>query len=226
MMALLCAPGLLGCDESASKSKVGDPSLYEPPIIHGEHPGGRAASGSEASSSEASSSEGSAPARTLRPAVVSGVALAPVSLFDGKLQLLVPQTFRPMSEDVIRSRFPSGSKPDAMFESADGNVFIVVVLLTDPLIPSKVEAAFPAAKRALAATYPDCPTRIETLAVLDGRTWMRFDLDGDKRAMIAMTSLDGRQLRVETIFLEKPEQKWVDVTRKMWETAVIGDGKR
>ena len=215
LLTLLGSPALLGCDDSGNKPKVGDPSLYEPPIIHGEHPGGRAAPGSSASGS----------ARTLRPAVVSGVALAPVSLFDGKLQLLVPQTFRPMSEDAIRSRFPSGSKPDAMYESGDGNVFIVVVLLTDPLIPSKVEAAFPAAKRALAATYPDCPTRIETLAVLDGRTWMRFDLDGDKRAMIALTSLDGRQLRVETIFLEKPEQKWVDVTRKIWETAVIADGK-
>lgn len=220
LLTLLGSPALLGCDDSGNKPKVGDPSLYEPPIIRGEHPGGRAAPGSSASGSSASGS-----ARTLRPAVVSGVALAPVSLFDGKLQLLVPQTFRPMSDDAIRSRFPSGSRPDAMFESADGNVFVVVVLLTDPLIPSKVEAAFPAAKRALAATYPDCPTRIETLAVLDGRTWMRFDLDGDKRAMIAMTSLDGRQLRVETIFLEKPEQKWVDVTRKMWETAVISDGK-
>lgn len=220
LLTLLGSPALLGCDDSGSKPQVGDPSLYEPPIIHGEHPGGRAAPGSSASGSNASGS-----VRTLRPAVVSGVALAPVSLFDGKFQLLVPQTFRPMSDDAIRSRFPSGSRPDAMFESADGNVFIVVVLLTDPLIPSKVEAAFPAAKRALAATYPDCPTRIETLAVLDGRTWMRFDLDGDKRAMIAMTSLDGRQLRVETIFLEKPEQKWVDVTRKMWETAVIADGK-
>ena len=214
-LAMIGSHALPGCDDSGGKPKVGDPSLYEPPIIHGEHPDGRAASGTGKSE----------PARTLRPSVVSGIALAPVSLFDGKLQLLVPQTFQPMSEDSIRSRFPSGSKPDAMFESADGNVFIVVVLLTDPLIPSKVEAAFPAAKRALAATYPDCPARIETLAVVDGRTWMRFDLDGDKRAMIAMTSLDGRQLRVETIFLGKPEQKWVDAMKKMWETAVIADGK-
>ena len=54
---------------------------------------------------------------------------------------------------------------------------------------------------------------------------MRFDLDGEKRAMIAMTSLDGRQLRIETIFLKKPEQKWVEVVRKMWETAVVSDAK-
>jgi hypothetical protein len=212
IVGLVLASSLFCCDDSPRKPKVGDPSLYEPPIVQN---GG----------SNASPSSSAEPPRTLRPAVVSGIALAPQSLFGGKLRILVPQTFSQMSEASLAQRFPGSARPDAVFESADGNMFIVVALLTDPLIASRVEAEFPAAKRALAATYPDCPTRIETVAKVDGRAWMRFDLDGEKRAMIAMSSLDGRQLRIETIFIEKPEQKWIDAMRKMWETAVIADGK-
>lgn len=203
---------LWGCDESPRKRQMADPSLYEPPIVRNDAP-------------MAEGKGDTGPARTLKPTVVSGIAMAPQALFDGKLRILVPQTFTKMSAADLSKRFSGSARPDAVFEGADGNVFIVVALLTDPLVPSKVESEFPAAKRALAATYPDCPNRTETLAVLDGRTWMRFDLDGEKRAMIAMTSLEGRQLRIETIFIEKPEQKWVDVIKKMWETALISDGK-
>lgn len=204
---LLTALLPVACGESSNQPPMSDPSLYEPKIVREKDAGKPAAP------------------RTLAPVVVSGVALAPTELYDGKLRILLPQTFRRLPAATVAERFKTGAKPDAMFQSPDESMFIVVALLPTPLLPAKVADAFPAAKRALAATYPDCPTRIETLVEVDGRNWMRFDLDGDKRAMIAMTSLDGRQLRIEAIFLKKPEQKWVDVVRKMWETAVVSDAK-
>jgi len=100
----------------------------------------------------------------------------------------------------------------------------VLAQLKDPLLPNQVKGAFENAKKGMLAAYPDCTKRLETIAEVDGRAWMRFDLDGEKRVMVAVTSLDGRTLRVEATFLSKPEPKLVDAVKKMWETAVIVDG--
>lgn len=215
---LICA-ALQGCGESSGQPKVADPSLYEPRIVS--EPGGESRDAKTAG--ETKKPAASASARTLRPTVVSGVALAPTELYGGKLRLLVPQVFARLSAEEIGELFKGSARPDVVFRSPDGEMFIVVALLATPLLPDKVEASFPAAKKALATTYPDCPKRIEALRVVEGATWMHFDLDGEKRAMIAMTSLDRRQLRVEASFRAKPAQKWVDVVQKMWDTAIVAE---
>lgn len=206
-LAALCA--LVGCGESSNQPKVSDPSLYEPPIVREEAPARTAAP--------------SGP-RTLRPAIVSGVALAPQSLFDGKLRILVPQTFTQMSDADIASLFKGAARPDVVFQSNDKQMFLVIAHLKEPMLPNQVKGAFENAKKGMLAAYPDCTKRSETLAEVDGRTWMRFDLDGEKRVMVAVTSLDGRMLRIEATFLSKPEPKLTDAVKKMWETAVIADG--
>jgi hypothetical protein len=199
-----------GCGESSSSPKVVDPALYEPPIV-------REGEGRKPSSAKAE-------LRTLKPAFVSGVAMAPRSLLDDKLRMLVPQTFTQMPADRVAELFGSGARPDAVFQSADRKVFLVVVLLRDPLLPDQVRGAFESTKKTMLAAYPDCTERSETILEVDGRPWMRFDLDGAKRVMVAVTSLDGKTLRIEASFVDKPEQKWVDAIRRSWETAVLVDG--
>ena len=150
--------------------------------------------------------------------------MAPRILLDDRLRLLVPQTFTEMPADRVAELFGSGARPDAVFQSADRKIFLVIALLSEPLLPDQVRGAFASTKKAMLAAYPDCTERSETLAEVDGRPWMRFDLDGAKRVMVAVTSLDGKTLRIEASFVEKPEQKWVDAIRRSWETAVLVDG--
>jgi hypothetical protein len=209
MLGLAAACALVGCGDSSGKPKVADPSLYEPPIVREDAPSRSPATGP----------------RTLKPTIVSGVAMAPQTLFDGKLRLLVPQSFTQMSDSDIASLFKGSARPDVVFQSADKQMFLVLAQLKDPLLPNQVKGAFENTKKGMLAAYPDCTKRSETLAEVDGRTWMRFDLDGEKRVMVAVTSLDGRALRVEATFLSKPEPKLTDAVKKMWETAVIADGK-
>jgi hypothetical protein len=206
-VALCCA---CGCGDSSAKQQVADPSLYEPKIV-------QAAPTKPAGAAHA-------PPRTLKPATVSGVAMAPQSLFDGKLQILVPQTFTQMSESEIASLFKGAARPDVVFQSADKEMFLVIAQLKDPMLPDQVKGGFERAKKGMLAAYPDCTKRSETLAEVDGRTWMRFDLDGEKRVMVAVTSLDGRTLRIEASFVSKPAPKLTDAVKKMWETAVVADG--
>ena len=208
-VGLAASLAILGCGESSNQPKVSDPSLYEPPIVRGD---------------AAERAAPSAGPRTLKPTIVSGVAMAPQTLFDGKLRMLVPQTFTQMSDADIASLFKGGARPDVVFQSNDKEMFLIVALLRDPLLPNQVKGAFESAKKGMLAAYPDCTKRSETLAEVDGRTWMRFDLDGEKRVMVAVTSLDGRTLRIEATFLSKPEPKLTDAVKKMWETAVVVDG--
>lgn len=196
-----------GCDDSG-QTQVSDPSLYEPKIVQGDAP----------------AKKSSAAPRALRPAIVSGVAMAPQTLFDGKLRILVPQTFTQMSDSEVAGLFKGGARPDVVFKSADEQMFLLIVLLKDPMLPQQVKGAFESAKKGMLTAYPDCTKRSETLAEVDGRTWMRFDLDGEKRVMAAVTSLDGRTLRIEATFVSKPDAKWTDAFKKMWETAVLVDG--
>ena len=205
-LAVACA--LVGCGESSTQPKVIDPSIYEPPIVREETPR-RKKTAEEP--------------RTLKPTIVSGVAMAPQTLLGGKLRILVPQTFTQMPDAEVASLFKGSARPDVVFQSADKQMFIIVAHLKDPLIPDQVGNAFDAAKKTMLALYPECTKRSETLAEVDGRTWMRFDLDGEKRVMVAVTSLAGRTLRIETTFLSKPEQKLTDAVKKMWETAVLSD---
>jgi hypothetical protein len=206
-LAVACA--LVGCGESSTQPKVVDPAIHEPPIVREDSPARKKAT---------------AGPRTLKPTIVSGVAMAPQTLFDGKLRILVPQTFTQMPESEVASLFKGSSRPDVVFQSVDKQMFIIVAHLKDPLLPDQVKGAFEGVKKGMLAAYPDSTSRSETLAEVDGRTWMRFDLDGEKRAMVAVTSLDGRTLRIETTFLSKPEPKLTDAVKKMWETAVIVDG--
>jgi len=216
LAALAAASLLAACDGSSNKPKVSDPSLYEPPIVRGE-------SAEKAAAHDSSAAKPSAP-RVLKPAIVSGIAMAPQTLFGGKLRILVPQNFTQMPDAEVASLFKGGARPDVVFQSADKSMFLVIAQLKDPMLPGQVKGAFESAKKGMLAAYPDCTKRSETLAEVDGRTWMRFDLDGEKRVMVAVTSLDGRTLRVEASFIGKPEQKWTDAVRRMWETAVIVDG--
>lgn len=209
-IALASALTTAGCGDSSGSPKVVDPALYEPPIVRE----------GEVKKPSAAKSE----PRTLRPAIVSGMAMAPQLLFDGKLRMLVPQTFTQMPEDRVAELFGSGARPDAVFQSADRKIFLVVALLKDPLLPDQVKGSFEATRKKMLAAYPDCTERNETIAEVDGRPWMRFDLDGEKRVMVAVTSLDGKTLRIEASFIDKPEQKWVDAIRKSWDTAVLVDG--
>lgn len=209
MRATMLATMLASCGESSSSPKVSDPSLYEPTIVREDSPP-RKKSASEP--------------RTLRPTTVAGVAMAPQTLLGGKLRLLVPQNFTQMPDSEVSSLFKGGARPDAVFQSADKQMFLLVALLKDPMLPDQVKGGFEATKKSMLAIYPECTKRIETLAEVDGRTWMRFDLDGDKRVMAAVTSLDGRTLRVETTFVSKPDAKWTEAFKKMWETAVLVDG--
>jgi hypothetical protein len=208
MLGVAVSSLLAACDDSTSSPKVSDPALYEPTIVREDSPPRK-------KSSEP---------RSLRPTTVSGVAMAPQTLFDGKLRLLVPQNFTQMPEAEVASLFKGGARPDAVFQSADKKMFLLVALLKDPMLPDQVKGGFEATKKSMLAIYPECTKRIETLAELDGRTWMRFDLDGEKRVMAAVTSLDGRTLRIETTFVSKPDAKWTEAFKKMWETAVIVDG--
>lgn len=203
-LAIACV--LVGCGESETQPKVVDPSIYEPPIVREDTPRPKKAKSEP---------------RTLKPTIVSGVAMAPQSLFDDKLRILVPQNFTQMSDAEIGSLFKGNARPDAVFQSADKQMFIVVALLKDPLIPDQVRNAFEGVKKGMLAAYPECDKRSETLAEVDGRTWMRFDLDGEKRVMVAVTSFEGRTLRIEASFVTKPEPKFTDAVKKMWETAVI-----
>lgn len=208
VLGLALAAALGACGESSTQPKVVDPALYEPTIVREDSPKRKAP----------------AEPRTLKPTIVSGVAMAPQTLFGGKLRLLVPQTFTQMPDAEVASLFKGAARPDVVFQSVDKEMFLVIAQLKDPLLPEQVKGAFENTKKGMLLAYPDCNKRVETLAEVDGRTWMRFDLDGDKRAMVAVTSLDGRTLRVETTFLSKPDAKWTEAFKKMWDTAVIVDG--
>ncbi len=119
------------------------------------------------------------------------------SLLDGRVSMLVPVDFKPMSKDLIGRKYPAGSAPNYVLTSDDTTVNIAYDVKPLDVRPDQMNEVLASLRQQL--TYG----KLQSSGVrkINGTEFavMEFDVtvgDGNIRNVMAMSSLGGKLLAI------------------------------
>jgi len=164
-------------------------------------------------------------------AAVSATAtpnLAKRALLDGKLSLLVPASFKHMSEEMLRVKYPSERRPTTVLTNPEGTVNVAVNHTQNSLRPAQLSEAHAAMDQMFRNMYPSAKWNQSEVVTINGRQFFVLDLrtpaiDTEIRNIMGGTSLDGRFLIITFNCTRELEPEWEAAGRRIIESASLPD---
>jgi hypothetical protein len=122
-----------------------------------------------------------------------------VSLANGRVSFEPPPGFRPMTEEMIRFKFPRGNPPTHVYANDKLNVSVAITFSPQPLSPTQLPELRAAMEQTLPRMVPGLKWLAREVVEINGTPWVHFELtshaiDTDIHNHMYMTSLDGRLL--------------------------------
>lgn len=147
------------------------------------------------------------------------VKLAPRSVLDGKVVLLVPASFEIMSEEMRRLKYPSERRPPIVFTNYEGSVNVSIKPTEHRMVEATTESMRFALVRGYKANYPSSEIFSEPI-VLGGRLGFFIDFwvtaqDTDIRIWIVGISVEDRLVMISFNVTRKLEPEWMGVAEKI-----------
>lgn len=141
--------------------------------------------------------------------------LAPRSVLNDTVVILVPKDFELMSEEMARLKYPSERRPPIVFTNYDGTVNIAVKPTDHRMTEAHVDAARTSLVRGFNNLYPSGKLRSGN-AVVNGRAVFLIDmrtpaLDTEIRNLIAGAPVENRLVMFSFNVTRELEAEWVDV---------------
>ena len=139
---------------------------------------------------------------------IAAEALEAREFLGGKLSMLVPASFKVMSDEMRRSKY-SGDKPPTLVLTDKSNSTDITFHHT----PAKMTLeALPEFGSALRQAYPDAKFHSSGSRTINGSEFFKIDLetqspDGRVRSVVAITAMQGRLLLVSYNCLVSREPK-------------------
>jgi len=157
------------------------------------------------------------------PELVEGSALG------GRVALLVPEGFAPMSEDLIRLKYPmEDRRPTEVLSNRRGTLNIALRHAPDALTPDDLERLRVMMSGMLETVRPGIRWNRSEVFERDGRRFLALDfwstaVDTDIRNLMLATSVDGRLLIVSFNVTQELEAVWGPVGERVMDSVEIRD---
>lgn len=151
------------------------------------------------------------------------VLLETRSLLDGKLQMLIPTHFGPMSEELIRVKYPNERRPTSVLSNERGTVNIAVSYTTSAMSLEELDEAHRALERMFRNSYPSATWYRSERTALNGQECFILELltpaiDTEIHNTIIVFSLESRMLIIAINLTKELVDKWLPLTQKMIES--------
>jgi hypothetical protein len=145
------------------------------------------------------------------------------NLLDGKIQMLIPTHFGPMSEELIRAKYPGERRPTFVLSDERGTVNITVNHTSSVMSSKDLDEAHRAFDRMFRNQYPSATWYRSERTTLNGQECFILELltpatDTEIHNIIVVSSLESRMLLISTNITKELVDKWLPITQKMTES--------
>ncbi len=146
---------------------------------------------------------------------------------DGRLSLLVPESFEPMNKTMLESKYPSANRPTLVLTNRAGTVNLAINHTKNAARPDQLEGLLEAMEVVMRKTHRDAKWHDSSIVEINGRRWFRLDLttsaiDTRIRNMMLGTVYEGRVLLVGFNTTKPLEKRWLESGRKMLDSLKLG----
>jgi hypothetical protein len=120
-------------------------------------------------------------------------------LAGGKVSFVPPAGFRPMTEEMIKFKFPRGNPPQHVYANEKMNVSVAISFSPQVLSPRQLAELKSAMEQTLPRLVPGLAWLAREIVEINGTKWVHFELtshaiDTDIHNHMYMTSFDGKML--------------------------------
>lgn len=156
----------------------------------------------------------------------SEIALTPRSLLDGKVEMLVPTSFQPMPEAMLKLKYPMESRPTFVLSNETGTVSIALNHTRNAMPIDELDEAHAYFDQTFRKLYPSAEWFRSEIASIGGRPFIVLELrtpavDTEIRNLMLASSLDERLLLVTVNVTKELEGEWMATVRRIVESVSI-----
>lgn len=149
-------------------------------------------------------------------AAAAAPALQSRTLLDGKLSLLMPAGFEPLSAEMLALKYPQQQSPQIAYSNPETTVNVTVGHTPHQIAPDQLAAAYAQMEAGIKQSMPTAKWYRSGMTTINGRAFFLMEFqspasDVDVRNIIVGTSLDNRLLVVAFNTSVPLEKEWAPV---------------
>jgi hypothetical protein len=157
-------------------------------------------------------------------------AQAPVletkSLLEGRVTLLIPRGFEPMSAELLVRKYPSANRPNLVYSNAATTINVALEHTVHRIQPAQLAAAHQSIRTTFSSAYPSAEWFRSEVRAINGRQFFLLDVrtpavDTIVRNIIVGTSLDDRLLMVSFNVTKALEGEWLAAGNRIIESITV-----
>ena len=152
--------------------------------------------------------------------------LASRSFLDGRLTMLIPVGFEPMSEEMLSFKYPSERRPTLVFTDPSGAVNVALNHTRNSVRDDQVPELHQAMDQMFRRLYPSAEWYRSETGQRDGMRYFTLDLitpaiDTEIRNMIFAVSLEGRMLLISFNCVRELEAQWAPLGQQIIDSIMV-----
>lgn len=154
------------------------------------------------------------------------VKLTPKELLGGRVSVLVPSTFQPMSQEMLLRKYSRPNPPSLVYANEATTVSIAFDHTAQRLPAAQMRQGLEQMKAGMQQSLGSAQFFRSEITRINGREFALFDLrtpsvDGQVRNLIAATSLDERLLVIAFNCTEGQEKEWLATGNRIVQSITI-----
>ena len=153
-------------------------------------------------------------------------ALQNTQLLGGKVSLLLPADFAPMTEEVMRRKYPSSYRPGLVYTNAATTVNVALEHTVHKVQAGTLAAVYEAMRTAMKNMHPSAVWFRNQIRTINGREFFLLELrtpaiDTPVRNIMVGTSLDDRLLMISFNCTAALEAEWMATGNRIIESITV-----
>jgi hypothetical protein len=165
----------------------------------------------------------------LASAVAAGAEeLARRELLDGRVSLLVPTSFELMSDEHLRTKYPSENRPAFVLTDASGLVNVAAGHTNFAISPEQLVAAHRGIEQSVRSQVPSAVWHRSEVLSKNGQPYLLLahrspGIDYDVENIMYVASVDGRLLTISFNCPANGEQQWLQHGQDIIDSIVVAE---
>ena len=149
-----------------------------------------------------------------------------LAILGGRISLLMPADFKPLSEEMLKRKYPNANRPSVAYSNAATTINVAFDHTAQSLPANQLDAAHQAVNSAFKNLYPSAQWFRSEIRPINGRQFFLMELrtpaiDTEVRNLIVGTSLDNRLLLITFNVTKALEADWMPIGNKIIESIAI-----
>ncbi len=151
---------------------------------------------------------------------VDGISLVPKKFLDGRIEMLVPASFAPMSEEMAKLKYPTANRPSEILTNDAGSVNLSFTYSKQVVAPNQLGEMHQSMDRLFRTIHKTAEWHNSGLKTINNRQWFEMDLtiqlpDTQVRNMMYGTSSGRRAAFVAFNVTVEEESQWAEAAKVM-----------